>query len=58
MNEIEVNSSRKKVNFISDTYQNELQCWKEAALKKTLIENEAKELTNLAPKKLQNRQRR
>ena len=43
MNEIGLNLSQEKVNYINDTYQKELQYWKEAALK-----NEAKELTDLA----------
>ena len=49
MNKIEVILSQEKVNFINDTYEKELQYWKEAALKKALTENEAKELTDLAP---------
>ena len=52
MNEIEVGLSQEKINFINDTYQKELQYWKEAALKKALDENEAKELTDLAPFKV------
>ena len=42
MNETEVNLSQKKVNFVNDAYQKELQYWKESALKKTSAENEAK----------------
>ena len=47
MNEIEVNLSQEKINFINDAYQNKLQYWKKAALKKVSTENETKELTNL-----------
>ena len=36
MNEIEVSLSQKKINFINDIYQKELQSWKEAAFKKAL----------------------
>ena len=49
MNEIEVNLSQEKINFINDPYQKELQYWKETSLKKASTENEAKELTGLAP---------
>ena len=49
MNKIEVNLSQEKIDFINDTYQKELHFWKEAALKKALTENEAKELIDLAP---------
>ena len=49
MNEIRVNLSQEKTNFINDTYQKELQYWKKVALKKALTENETKELIDLAP---------
>ena len=42
MNEIEVNLSQEKINFINDAYQKELQYWKELALKKASTENKAK----------------
>ena len=45
MNEIEVNLSHEKLNFINDTYQKELQYWKKSVLTK----NERKELRDLAP---------
>ena len=48
MNEIEVNLSQGKINFINDAYQKELLYWKKAALKMASTENEAKELTDLA----------
>ena len=49
MNEIEVNLSQEKINFVNDNYQKELQYWKKLALKKASTENEAKELIDLAP---------
>ena len=52
MNEIEVGLSQEKINFINDTYQKELQYWKETVSKKALDENEAKELTDLSPSKV------
>ena len=52
MNEIEVNLSQEKINFINDAYQKELQYWKELAFKKASIENKAKELTDLAPSRV------
>ena len=48
MNKIEVNLSEEKINFINNTYQKELKCWKEAALKKAAYKNEANELKDLA----------
>ena len=41
MNEIEVNLSQEKINFVNDNYQKELQYWKKLALKKASTENEA-----------------
>ena len=41
MNKIEVSLSQEKINFINDTYQMELQYWKEVALKKASDEDEA-----------------
>ena len=34
MNEIEVDLSQEKTNFINDAYQKELQYWKKVALKR------------------------
>ena len=39
MNEIEVNLSQEKINFINDSYQKKLQYWKEVTLKKASTEN-------------------
>ena len=49
MNEIQVNLSHEKLNFINDTYQKELQYWKKIVF---LTKNERKELTDLAPPRL------
>ena len=48
-NEIEINLSQEKIDFINDAYQKKLKYWTELALKKSSAENEAKELIDLAP---------
>ena len=48
-NEIEVNLSQAKIDFINDAYQKKLKYWTESSLKKSSAENEVKELTDLAP---------
>ena len=49
INEIEVNLSQEKIEFINDAYQKELHYWKKAALESVLTENRRKQLTDLAP---------
>lgn len=49
MNEIEVNLSQEKIDFINDAYQKELQCPKKVALESVLTKNRRNQLTDLAP---------
>ena len=49
MNEIEVNLSQEKIDFINDAYQKELQCSKKVALESVLTKNRRNQLTDLAP---------
>ena len=51
-NRIEVEIHQEKVDFINDAYQKELRYWKRAALESVSTENEAKELTELAPSRV------
>ena len=48
MNEIALNLSQNKINFINDAHQKELQYWKKVALESVSTENETKELIDLA----------
>ena len=48
MSKIEVDLSQKKIDFINDVYQKELQHGKKVALESVLTENEAKELIDSA----------
>ena len=48
INEIEVNLTQEKINFINYSYQKVLLYWKEVAVKKASTENETKKLTDLA----------
>ena len=49
MNEIEVNLSQEKIEFINGACQKELHYWKKAALESVLTKNRRKQLTDLAP---------
>ena len=49
MNEIEVNLSQEKIEFINDAYQKELHYWKKVALESVLTKNGRKQVTDLAP---------
>ena len=51
-NRIEVEIYQEKVDFINDAYEKELRYWKRAALESVSTENEAKELTDLAPSRV------
>ena len=49
---IEEDWHHKKVDFISDAFEKDLQYWKRAALESVSTENEARKLTELAPRKV------
>ena len=49
---IEVDLDKEKVDFINYAYEKSLQYWKSAALKGVSTENEARELIELAPRKV------
>ena len=49
---IEVYLHKEKVDFINYAYEKSLQYWKSAALKSVSSENEARELTESAPRKV------
>ena len=49
---IEVEVHQEKVDFISDAYEKELRYWKRAALESVSTENEARELIELAPRRV------
>ena len=51
-NKIEVEIHQEKVDFTNDAYEKELRYWKRAALESVSIENEAKELIDLAPSRV------
>ena len=42
VNEIEINLSQEKINFINGVYQKELQCYKKVALESVSTKNETK----------------
>ena len=52
MNKIEVDLSQEKIDFVNDAYQKELQHWKKVGLESVSIENEAKEIIDLAPSRI------
>ena len=43
---------QEKVDFVNDAYEKGLEYWKRAALESVSTENEARELTELAPRKV------
>ena len=49
---IEVEIHQEKVDFINDAYEKELRYWKRAALESVSTENEARELIELAPRRV------
>ena len=49
---IEVELHQEKVDFINDAYEKGLRYWKRAALESVSTENEARELIELAPRKV------
>ena len=49
---IEVEIHQEKVDFINDAYEKGLRYWKRAALESVSTENEARELIELAPRKV------
>ena len=49
---IEVEVHQEKVDFINDAYEKGLRYWKRAALESVSTENEARELIELAPRKV------
>ena len=49
---IEAEIHQEKVDFINDAYEKELRYWKRAALESVSTENEARELIELAPRKV------
>ena len=49
---IEVEVHQEKVDFINDAQEKELRYWKSVALESVSTENEARELTELAPKRV------
>ena len=49
---IEVEISQEKIDFINDAYEKELRYWKRAALESVSTENEARELIELAPRRV------
>ena len=51
-NKIEVEIHQEKVDFINDAYEKELRYWKRAALESVSTKNEARELIELAPRKV------
>ena len=48
----EVEIHHKKVDFINYAYEKELRYWKRAALESASTENEARELIELAPRRV------
>ena len=51
-NRIEVEIHQEEVDFINDAYEKELRYWKRVALESVSTENEAKELTESAPRRV------
>ena len=51
-NRIEVEIHQEKVDFINDAYEKELRYWKRAALESVSTKNEARELIELAPRRV------
>ena len=49
---MEVEVHQNKVDFINDAYEKGLEYWKRTALESVSTENEAKELIELAPRKV------
>ena len=49
---VEVEVHQVKVNFINDAYEKGLEYWKRAALESVSTKNEARELIELAPRKV------
>ena len=50
--EVEVEVHQDKVDFINDAYEKGLEYWKRVALESVSTENEAREMTELAPRKV------
>ena len=49
---IEVEIYQEKIDFINDAYEKELRYWKRVALESVSTENEARELIELAPRRV------
>ena len=51
-NRIELEIHQEKVDFVNDAYEKELRYWKRATLESVSTENEARELIELAPRRV------
>ena len=51
-NRIEPEIHQEKVDFVNDAYEKELRYWKRATLESVSTENEARELIELAPRRV------